>query len=157
MNTMGKPGVNDRGIYDDAMFVLSPDTFTSFNANNDPSVYRRGYATLISPQKIPYRHGWHGYGRASGHYAFRQAGPVIVHRDEGIGNGHALGDGLFTDRGTARFWCNIHRGGYNTTSSAGCQTIPPNQWEAFYNIVRVQQKRFDQKVFNCYLIDGPLT
>ena len=152
LDSMGKPNMNDRGIYDDALFLISPDTFTSFNGNNDPSRYRQGIATLVAPQVINYKKGWHGYGRASGHRAFRQNSDVVVRRDGGRGNGHPLGGGLFTDDADSRFWTNLHKGGWGTTSSAGCQTVPPNQWKAFYSLVSLQMERYDQDNFNCYLI-----
>ena len=144
INSMGRKNANDRGIYDDAFFIISPDTFTSFNGNNDPSRYRSGIAKLVSPQVINYKNGWHGYGRASGHSAFRQNSDVTVHRD-----GHSS---LDRDHKGSRFWCNLHKGGWNTTSSAGCQTVPPNQWSAFRSLVRLQENRYDQDDFNCYLI-----
>jgi hypothetical protein len=45
-DTMGKRDVNDRGIYDDVFVVLTPDTFEVFNGNTDPSIYKKGVATL---------------------------------------------------------------------------------------------------------------
>jgi hypothetical protein len=154
LDSMGKPGQNDRGIYDDSMFVISPTCFTAFNGNNDPSIYRAGRAVLMAPQKVTYKPGYHGYGRKSGHPAFRQASDVIVKRDNGTGPGKKLCTGNFTDKGHARFWINLHRGGYHTTSSAGCQTVPPSQWPAFYNLVRHEMIKTNQKRFNYYLIEN---
>eukprot|EP00112_Aurelia_sp_Birch-Aquarium-sp1_P006169 Seg16874.1 transcript_id=Seg16874.1/GoldUCD/mRNA.D3Y31 product="hypothetical protein" protein_id=Seg16874.1/GoldUCD/D3Y31 len=154
LNSMGKPGVNDRGQYDDAIFVLTADSCTSFNANTDPSIYRAGRAQLMAPQKVTYRPGYHGYGRKSGHPAFRQTSSVIVKRDDSRGNGKALGGGVFTDEGTNRFWINLHKGGRNTTSSAGCPTIPPSQWTAFYNLLRHELRKHNQSSFNYYLVEN---
>ena len=42
---------------------------------------------------------------------------------------------------TGWFGINIHRGGINTTSSEGCQTIPPSQWEAFIRLVQDEMRR----------------
>ena len=156
-DSMGKPGVNDRGMYDDAAFVISPETFKSFNFNTDPHSYRRGRATLASPQRVVYIPGYHGYGRRTGHPAFRQASDVVVRRDGGTGHGKPLGGGRFKDRASARFWINLHRGGRTTTASAGCQTVPPAQWEEFYRLVRAELKEYEQSHFSYYLFDGPIT
>jgi lysozyme len=47
---------------------------------------------------------------------------------------------------------NIHRGGHNTTSSLGCQTIPPSQWDAFYAAVSGEMKRYNLKTIPYVLI-----
>ncbi len=160
-NSMGKKNVNDRGIYDDGIFVISPDTFTSFNGNTDPSVrYKTGRAMLRAPQRVVYKPGYHGYGRRSGHPAFRQENDVVVRRDGGVGNGTPIGDGYFKDSRESRFWINLHRGGRASTSSAGCQTVPPNQWPAFYALVRLQLDRFNggkDETFSYFLLEGPVT
>ena len=41
-NTMGIESKNDKGIYDDAIFVISDKLFVPFNANTDPSTIRKG-------------------------------------------------------------------------------------------------------------------
>lgn len=153
LNSMGRVRTNDRGIYDDAIFVISPHTFASFNFNTDPSSYRRGIASLVAPQRVTYRPGYHGYGKRSGHPAFRQASPVIVRRDGGSGNGIQLSDGLFTDKTGKKFWINLHKGGRRSTSSNGCQTVPSDQWAAFYELVRSEMRKFNQIEFNYYLIE----
>lgn len=136
-NTMGKPGVNDRGIYDDAMFVVSPTHFSAWNANTDPSRYKLGVASLV-PGIHRYRKGNHGLSKPGGGYpAFRPATPgeeLPVKRD-GIAD---------PKPGVA---INIHRGGHNTTSSLGCQTVPPQQWDAFYAALAGELKRYGQKTF----------
>lgn len=150
---MGKKDVNDRGIYDDVIAVLSPDQFRVFSGNTDPSRFREGVAMLVAPQTIRYISGYHGYGRKSGHAAFRQDSNVIVKRDGGVGNGKALGNGLFTDSESNRFWTNLHRGGVNTTSSEGCQTITNNQWSEFHSLVHKQMDKYNQDSFKYYLIN----
>jgi lysozyme len=118
MDTLGKPGENDRGMYDDAIFLIGPNYFKSFNANTDPSKFQSTIAVL-KPGTYIYKPGPHGISGKNPYPAFRQHGPVVVLRD-GIGED--------TDEGKDRFYINIHKGGYSTTSSLGCQTIYPDQW-----------------------------
>lgn len=130
LDSKGEAGANDRGIYDDALFVVVRDSkgqiifMQSYNANTDPSVYRKGIATLKTGT-WRYQLGIHGVSKPKSkqYLALRQAEAVIVSRD-----------GQKDERGW--FGINIHRGGYNTTSSLGCQTIYPSQWEEFISIVK---------------------
>tara|TARA_R110000772_G_scaffold45987_5_gene105124 strand:+ start:14121 stop:14768 length:648 start_codon:yes stop_codon:yes gene_type:complete len=157
LDSMGKKEKNDRGIYDDAAFIISPESFLSFNFNTDPSGYKQGRASLESPQIVDYVQGHHGYGKKSGHTAFRQASSVVVRRDGGEGNGKRIEgtDSLFHDRANLRFWINLHRGGYTTTSSAGCQTVPPEQWQSFFTTLQMLMKRHNQNSFQYHLINEP--
>jgi hypothetical protein len=115
-DTMGKPGVNDIGLYDDALWLVERDRLTAFNANCDPTRTQRGMARLCVG-RWKYRPGIHGLSRpvTERYEALVQAGHVTVDRD-GIG------------KDTGFFGINIHRGGETTTSSLGCQTIPKAQW-----------------------------
>jgi len=131
-DSMGVVGRNDRGIYDDAIFVVSNDCYMSFNANTDPSKYQKGIATLKAGL-WKYQLGIHGLSKpkAQQYEALVQASDVTVMRD---------------DQGsdTGRFGINIHKGGYNTTGSLGCQTIYPDQWAVF--IVLVKNKLAEHKL-----------
>lgn len=62
-DTMGAPHVNDRGIYDDALFIDTPSVTAAYNGNTDPSGYRKG----------------HGVGTAKG-MATLNTGLWLVHR-----------------------------------------------------------------------------
>jgi len=121
LNSMGKEGENDRGIFDDAIFLVGPNLFKAFNANTDPSKYQKGIATLM-PGLHYYRKGKHGITKPGGGYpAFRpdtvdESLPVTRDGKEGIFKGIAI---------------NIHSGGLYQTSSAGCQTIYKLQWKDF--------------------------
>lgn len=143
--TMGNPVQNDRGIYDDAIFIITPELFGAFNANTDPSVTRTGVAVLKTGNVYLYRIGLHGISGKNPYKALRQYGNVTVIRDN---------RGEFTDRPNNRFWINIHRGGWNTTSSLGCQTIYPSQWNSFIATVEDQLKRFGQKTVPYALLMG---
>lgn len=140
LDTMGKPGANDRGIYDDAIFILGPDIFQAFNANVDPAVYRSGIANLKKGKWL-YKIGIHGLSKPK-HLQYKamvQAAEVTVHRDN-------RGDD------TGWFGINIHKGGYNQVSSIGCQTIYPDQWQAFIASVESSMKRYGQKTIEYHLV-----
>lgn len=149
-DTMGKPGVNDRGIYDDAIFIVGPETFAAFNANTDPSRFLAGIASLL-PGVHWYRPGNHGISRPGGGYpAFRPAtkGEALPVKRDGESAIPSKRPGIAI---------NIHRGGINGTSSEGCQTIPPRQWDAFHALLTDQLRRAGQKRFPYILTDGPIT
>lgn len=136
------PAGNNRGVYDDAVFVVSPNTYSTFNANTDPSVFRKNIATL-KPGVHKFMRGNHGISRPGGGYpAFR---PATKNEELPV-----------TRDGVAVPWpgvaINIHRGGRNTTSSEGCQTIPPAQWDAFYALVDSEMRRAGVKEFH-YILD----
>jgi lysozyme len=129
-NLLGAPGVNDRGLYDDALFLSSPLGFASYNGNTDPSRVRKGRGTGAGKGMAVLQPGlWlaHRFGLHRGKYLalVQTGGPVTVLRD---------GDPPYPDSGL--FGINIHRGGWNTTSSLGCQTVHPSQWPAFIALAR---------------------
>ncbi len=135
-NTMGAPGVNDRGIYDDAIFVQSPSVMASYNANTDPSKYRKGTGTGTRKGMASLNPGvWyvHQFDQHKGKYLAlcQRAGEVTVTRD---------GDPPYETTGW--YGINIHKGGYSTTSSEGCQTVHPTQWESFIALAADQAKRY---------------
>ncbi len=126
LNTMGKPGVNDRNMYDDAIFIDAPECFAAFNANTDPSKYQPGIAVL----KAGIVYYAHVFDKHKGKYLAlcQRAGPVTVVRDGG-------------KEETGYFGINIHRGGDGTTSSLGCQTIPTGQYNSFISLAEDQAQR----------------
>jgi lysozyme len=125
---------NQRGIYDDAIILLSPSVHATFNANTDPSVFKKGIAVLKTGVHR-FRKGNHGISKPGGGYpALRPANSkeeLPVTRDK---EGDSMGVAI-----------NIHRGSYNSTSSAGCQTIYPSQWDGFINLVYSEMARYNQK------------
>ena len=136
-DTMGAPNVNDRGIYDDALFIDTPAATASFNGNTDPTSYRRGRGTGESTKGMaslnPGLWKVHRFALHKGKYLAlcQKAGEVTVTRD---------GTPDYAD--TGNFGINIHRGGQSTTSSLGCQTVHPSQWDSFITLATDQAKRF---------------
>lgn len=135
--TMGDPTKNDRGIWDDAIALISPTAFCAWRANTDPSIYRPGIATLCEGVH-PYRKGKHGISKGPGraYPALRPATAgerLLVTRDGQTG----------TKYGVA---INIHRGSINSTSSEGCQTIHPEHYDAAMKMIYSEMDRYGQKV-----------
>lgn len=120
LNSQGEPDENDRGIYDDAMILIGPNFFKTFNANTDPRKYENGIAMLL-PGYHEFKKGFHGYSKPGGHEAFRSANsgeisPVLRDGIFGVQSGHTI---------------NLHSGGFINTNSAGCQTVIKSQWAEF--------------------------
>lgn len=142
--SMGPTKENDRGLYDDCIILISPSAYATFNANTDPSIFRPKIATLRPGLHI-YKKGKHGISRPGGGYpALRPA-----NKDEALP--------VFRD-GVQKPWdgvaINIHKGGYNSTSSEGCQTIYPDQWDAFINLVYSEMDRYGQKTIPYLLVEA---
>ncbi|MFM8758933.1 MAG: hypothetical protein ACKODS_05230 [Methylophilaceae bacterium] len=128
---MGKKGANDRGIYDDAIFIVDQNNMFSYNANTDPSRFGmnskigKGLANLEAGKYL-YKIGIHGLSKEKSkqYEALVQQGKVEVKRD------------VTGQEEKGFFGINIHKGGFNTTSSEGCQTIHPSQWIEFITMAK---------------------
>jgi hypothetical protein len=152
LDSLGAVGRNDRGVYDDALFVVTPETFAAFNGNTDPSRVRagqgtgagKGMARLKAGFWRAHHLGMHKAASPTGHPALVQrAGEVTVIRDGKAGDYEETG----------WFGINIHKGGVTTTSSEGCQTVPPDQWPAFYAAVRAALTSYRQTVLPYILLE----
>lgn len=134
-NTLGVTGANDRGIYDDALFIDSPNCTVSFNANTDPSRYRKGKGTHQGSKGMAMLESglWtcYRFGKHKTYPALIQTGGMVT----------VIRDGTPNYPDTGYFGINIHRGGINTTSSEGCQTIHPDQWKSFIELATAEAKR----------------
>lgn len=131
-SSIGPTSNNDRNIYDDAIILRVPSLkiFSTFNGNTDPSSVHKGFGTAKQTKGMAvlktgiwpvYRFDKHN-GSQPHEAICQRAEKVTVMRD---------GDPPYPD--TGNFGINIHRGGFTKTSSLGCQTIPPEQWDEFYH------------------------
>lgn len=125
-DSIGEVDKNDRGVYDDAMFIRTPDFYATFNANCDPSTYRKGYgfgdAKGIATLKADVYYAWKlDYHKGKYLALCQRLGEMTVIRD---------GNPPYEHKSK---WLGIngHKGGINTTASLGCQTIVPQQWNEF--------------------------
>lgn len=141
-DTMGVPGRNDIGIYDDAIFILAPECFVSFNANTDPA-YKRKHIATLKTGLWKYKLGVHGLSKPieKRYKALVQASSVVVMREEeGEDEGY--------------FGINIHKGSYNSVSSLGCQTIYPYQWNSFIALIEEKMKLYQIKHVPYLLVEN---
>lgn len=162
-DTMGKPGVNDLGIWDDAIFYVSPDKYLAENGNTDPS--RDGWnAGAGKPMAVlnagvwPFRRGPHR-GKTP---ALRQMTIEEAQRRGIPGDGrfsvtrtYAAGDKRnYLEAGY--YAINMHPGGYSSTSSEGCQTLPAARARNF--LQKVWDDTLAAKMDHVWylLVDGPI-
>lgn len=121
-DSMGEKGQNDRGIYDDAIALITPYRALTFNANTDPQG-QGGTLAVLQPGRWEFKWGTHHPGTPNAYPCLVQAAPVAVHRDNGVTE-------------TGEFYIHIHHGFNTETGSAGCQTVALPQWDEFEDAVR---------------------
>ena len=127
-------GSNQREVYDDVMFVVSPEGVEEFQANTDPNGFRKGSGTGANKGMAMLKNGIHIFGRGphKGKDAYRQCEVFTVTRD---------GDPPYDDVGWHAI--DLHSGGYNSTSSLGCQTIPAGNWQRFKSTLNALLEKYD--------------
>jgi hypothetical protein len=133
---MGKRRVNDRALYDDAIWVVSPRVCVGFNANCDPQHYRPEIANLV-PGVWLYRVGKHKRNSPDGYTALVQAEVFTVARD-----GKTQSEAPRVERGWQGI--NIHKGGEQSTWSLGCQTIYGPQYDEFIGLVQKEATAYGE-------------
>lgn len=145
-DSMGKVGENDKGIFDDAAFLVSPRGVWAYNFNVDPSRDRKRIAQYKAPQAVSFKQGIHGHSKpkARRYRAFEQVSKAHIHR-------HAVGK----DYGD--FSMNIHRGSKSGgTSSAGCCTVPyGKQWDDFFAQACKEMDAEGQRLLWMVLLEYP--
>jgi hypothetical protein len=142
-DSMGKVGENDRNLYDDAFVMVGKDFYDTYRGNTDPRNTEAGKACLL-PGYYTFIQGYHGYGKKSGHKAFRtdnprQVLPVLRDKQNGIKEGVTI---------------NFHKGGIYSTNSAGCQTVPPDIWDKEFFTEAYSQTDKTNKRFDYLLIEN---
>lgn len=136
-DSMGVVGKNDQAMYDDALFVISPDIFKGYNFNTDPQKAGQKKAKL-APGIYEFYKGLH-----KGKYNALRPYP------EGVSL-PCTRDGVKSMCGAT----NIHKGGLRDTFSEGCQTIYPTQYdEAMSKTIYVQMTKYKQKTIKYVLIE----
>jgi lysozyme len=143
-DSIGKPGMNDIDVYDDALIVVAPSHYSTWNFNTDPTRYEKTIARLKEGGPYLYKIGLHNMKHP--YEALRQWGRVTVIR------GTAADEREETDTADHPFFIDIHKGGVNTTSSLGCQTLPLSQWDEFLKTVKYQIKLNKQSIIPYCLI-----
>lgn len=134
LDSMGKRGENDRRVYDDAHFIVTPRGILAFEGNTDPNGYRRGSGFGANKGMAMLDTGvwFFGKGPHKGRPAFRQACPFTVIRDGNPPYKH-----------TGYHAINWHDGGYSTTSSLGCQTNKPNDFSTIRSYIYKELENLD--------------
>ena len=147
--TIGEAG-NDINVYDDAHFIVSPLGISAWNSNVDPT-----------------RYGWNA--KAGKYMARLSAGcwkfQRLIHRAkyQAFGQGDNLvrvdrvrADGSIARVETGLFGINDHLGGENGTSSEGCMTHPPTQWNDYRKKLNKVLALASLKQFDFILVEGPI-
>jgi hypothetical protein len=114
----GADGSDNIGVYDDDVIGITPTGIQTYQGNTNPSRRRDGVAELVPGvwSMVP---GVHGITTGRPRPAFRQAPDasftVRRHNRSGLFRGY--------------FAINLHDGGWNSTSSLGCITLPPDEFK----------------------------
>lgn len=124
---------NERGVFDDAIFLMTSFEWDSWNANTDPSTYTPGIASL-RPGVWWFKQGIH-HGAKTEYPALVQAADFTIVRDAQPGQEPIVQ--------TGQFGIHIHAGGNYETGSLGCQTIVKDQWDNFFDRVKTQMAKYD--------------
>lgn len=134
LNSMGKFGENDRRIYDDAHFIVTPNEVKAYEGNTDPNGYRKGRGTGANKGMACLKKGvwFFGKGPHKGSPAFRQCCPFTVIRD---------GSPDYEDTGYHAI--NWHSAGNVSTSSLGCQTNRPHDFVSLRNFIYNAMEEFN--------------
>lgn len=163
-DSIGRVGLNETGVYDDAMFLCAPGIFRAVNANADPSNLGwnpgvgKPYA-MLQPGLWYFRRGAHkGKKLALRQCTDEEASEHGIPNDGEFKVMRMFGENDARNyKETGYFAINVHSGGYTSTSSWGCLTIPPEDYPDFMTQVWDSSIKCRQSRIPVLLIDGPIT
>jgi peptidoglycan hydrolase-like protein with peptidoglycan-binding domain len=132
------------GRYDDTMAVIwmqnGQPRVREFRGNTEPAGSYRGRMGqdvdgngTLDQGRLRTGHYQYQASTYRGGSALRMVGDSVVDRDTN-GDGNFGNDRGASSRGGASML--FHRGGNNTTGSAGCQTMPPAEFDRFMSTLR---------------------
>lgn len=121
LDSLGKRGVDDTNIYDDAAYLVSPNRRESWNFNTSPSFPEKGYAELVLGQYVYYPSFHHISNPRKRYKALRPYPEGVTLK--------CLRHGKLSTCSH----CNIHMGSDNPIAfdvvwSRGCMTAPRHQY-----------------------------
>lgn len=146
LNTVGRPGVNDLNVWDDAILVYeNGQLLRTFNANTDPSKSKQNLA-MLDPGVYQFYKGKHK-GRILAFRAYPEGVRLPCKRQDFSG----------VWRKSLCSAINIHDGALYDTWSAGCQTIvnqpPHRQFNEFRDLVYTLMDRHRLETVTYLLIE----
>jgi hypothetical protein len=149
-DTMGKPGLNDLNMFDDAFFIVTPDRMTTWNGNTDPTRY--GWNPNADKYMARLKVGAYTFVPLvhRGKYAAFGQGPnpVTVERIDSTGK--------VRQTETGEFGINLHYASEFSTSSEGCLTVPRSDWSDFFKTLSPVIKKNGGSI-RLLLTDGPIS
>lgn len=159
--TLGDPDKNDRGMYDDACFLVLKDRTVSFNFNADPSRYKPGHGKGSAKGMANLKPGLYRnvymMAKHKGQYdaICQRGGPVTVLRDADSQvpeKDIVVVEGRRYYEHTGMFGINFHRGGINGTSSLGCNTWPVDQYKEAMDLIYSTMRKHGMKYVDVCLV-----
>lgn len=145
-NSIGIPGKNDFGVYDDAALVyIGGQLVKTFNANTDPQKLRSDLA-MLNPGVYQFAQGMHK-NRIKAFRAYPEGVRLECQRQDKKGVWY-------------KSYCqaiNCHDGGASDTWSAGCLTLPnysgEKQFDEFRSLVNGAMDRAKLKTVTFVLLE----
>ena len=163
--SMGPTPGNDVNYWDDMIALITPDSFHAINGNLDPS--RLGWNPGVGKPFGILQAGpvwwWYRGPHKGKRPAFRQADDKDVGRKMGFPHDGAFFVERCWGKGDPRNYfewghqqVNIHLGGYKTTCSWLCLTVPPQGGKVFLQRCWDALANFKQKYMPGTIVDGPV-